>query len=59
MVETLSRRHWPRVVVTLPPDVRDRLHELARGHLRDPNREALRLLLDAIEREGSTRRARP
>lgn len=46
-----NRRRWPRVILTLPPEARDALHELARANYRDPKREALRLLLDAIERE--------
>jgi hypothetical protein len=46
-----SRRSWPRVTLTLPPDVRDRLYEVARDNFRDPKREATRLLIDAIDRE--------
>lgn len=46
-----GRRAWPRVVLTIPPAARDRLYALARDNYRDPKREALRLLLDAIERE--------
>ncbi len=51
MLETQNRRTWPRVVLTLPPAANDRLREIARANYRDPKREALRLLLDAIERE--------
>ena len=47
----VARRSWPRVTLIIPPEVRDRLHELARANYRDPRREALRLLLDGIERE--------
>jgi hypothetical protein len=45
------RRSWPRVTLILPPEARDTLHELARDNFRAPRAEALRLLLDAIERE--------
>jgi excisionase family DNA binding protein len=48
---TPRRSAWPRVTLVLPPDARDTLHDLATAHYRDPKREALRLLLDAIERE--------
>jgi len=48
---TPNRTRWPRIVLTVPPETRDTLHALARAHLRDPRREALRLLLDGIERE--------
>jgi hypothetical protein len=51
MDEQGLRRSWPRVTLVLPPEARDTLHQLARAHYRDPRREALRLLLDAIERE--------
>lgn len=52
MDDTHARRSgWPRVTLVLPPEARDTLHDLARTHLRDPRREALRLLLDGIERE--------
>jgi hypothetical protein len=44
-------RRWPRIVLTLPPDLADDLRESARLNLRDTKREALRLLRDAIERE--------
>lgn len=46
-----GRRTWPRVTLTLPPEARDELHALAQRNLRDPRREALRILLDGIERE--------
>jgi hypothetical protein len=48
---TESRRTWPRITLTLPPEAGERLAALARDHLRDRRREALRLLLDGIERE--------
>ena len=51
METTPSRRRWPRVVLTLSPEDRDRLHELARRNMRDPKREAIRLLLDGLDRE--------
>lgn len=50
-VDTGTRRSWPRLVLTIPPETRDRLHELARTNYRDPRREAMRLLLEGIERE--------
>jgi hypothetical protein len=46
-----NRQRWPRVAVTLPPEAGRALEELARAHYRDRRREALRLLVDAIERE--------
>ena len=46
-----NRRNWPRVVLTLPPEVSARLDELANSNLRDRKREALRLVLEGIERE--------
>ncbi len=46
-----NRRRWPRIVLTLTPDAADKLHSLAKDNYRDPKREALRLLLDALERE--------
>lgn len=46
-----SRGRWPRLVLTLPPEAMQALGELAAGNLRDPKREALRLILDALERE--------
>jgi hypothetical protein len=52
MESTESRsRRWPRLVLTLPPDKSDALDELARVNYRDRKREALRLLMDGIERE--------
>jgi len=53
-VQTSSRRNWPRLVITLSPDARDALQNLASANQRDPKREATRLLLDAIEREMAT-----
>lgn len=46
-----ARGRWPRLVLTLPPEARRALGELAAAHLRDPKREALRLVLDGLERE--------
>ena len=54
-----NRRHWPRVTLTLPPEAADRLATLARAHYRDNKREALRLLLDGIDREQPRSDARP
>jgi len=50
-MDTPTRQRWPRIVLTLPPEARDTLHEMARRNDREPKREALRLLLGAIERE--------
>ena len=50
-MDAQRRAGWPRVTLVLPPEARDTLHDLARAHYRDPRREALRLLLDAIECE--------
>jgi len=46
-----GRRHWSRLTLTLPPDASEALGELARQNLRDRRREALRLVLEGIERE--------
>lgn len=46
-----SRDRWPRLVLTFPPQAMQALGELAAGNLRDPKREALRLILDGLERE--------
>ncbi len=46
-----TRRTWPRLVLTLPPETSDALGDLARQNYRDPKREALRILVDGIERE--------
>lgn len=51
MQTTPDRRHWPRVTLTLPPEASDRLDTLARDNLRDRKREALRLVLEGLERE--------
>jgi hypothetical protein len=45
------RGRWPRLVLTIPPEAMQGLRELAAGNLRDPKREALRLVLDGLERE--------
>jgi hypothetical protein len=50
-MEPDNRQRWPRITLVLPPDAADALGTLARNHFRDRRREALRLLLDAIERE--------
>jgi hypothetical protein len=47
------RTHWPRLTLVVPPEARDELHEIAAENFRDPRREALRLLLEGIERERS------
>jgi hypothetical protein len=47
-------QRWPRLVLTLPPDAYATLARLARSNLRDQRREALRLVLDGLEREAST-----
>jgi hypothetical protein len=49
--QTDGRRRWPRIVLTLPPDVAEGLRELADTHYRDGKREALRLLTEGVERE--------
>jgi hypothetical protein len=53
---TDNRTRWPRVTLVLPPEARDALHELAHDSYRTARAEALRLLLDAIERERSSPR---
>lgn len=50
-MEQHNRQTWPRVALTLPPDASKALDELARRNYRDRRHEALRLLLDAIDRE--------
>lgn len=50
----VNRRRWPRLVLTLPPDANDALTAMARNHLRDRKREALRLVLEGIAREEDT-----
>ena len=47
----VQRRRWPRLVLTLPPDVAADLRTLADSHYRDGKREALRLLTEGVERE--------
>lgn len=47
----VNRRRWPRLVLILPPDANDALTAMARDHLRDRKREALRLVLEGIARE--------
>jgi hypothetical protein len=51
-----NRQRWPRITLTIPPEANEALVELARDSFRDRRREALRLLLDAIERERTTTR---
>lgn len=54
-METLTqderRRRWPRIVLSLPPDVAAGLRELADAHYRDGKREAVRILVEGVERE--------
>jgi len=57
-MDTPNRTHWPRIVLTIAPEARDTLQALARAHLRDPKREALRILLDGLERERVAERSR-
>lgn len=45
------RNRWPRLVLVIPPEVDGALADLARAHYRDRRREALRLLVDGVERE--------
>ena len=47
----VNRRRWPRLVLVIPPDANDALTAMARDHLRDRKREALRLILEGIARE--------
>jgi hypothetical protein len=48
---TPNRTRWPRLTLTIPPETREALAQIASRNYREPKREALRLLLDAIERE--------
>jgi hypothetical protein len=57
MDATESRRRWPRLTLTLPPDAAENLTQLARRNYRDRRREALRLLLAGIERETASAEA--
>lgn len=57
MSPTESRRRWPRLTLVLPPEQSEALGQLARSNYRDPKREALRLLVDGIERETQKRSA--
>ena len=45
------RRRWPRLVLTLSPDLDAGLRALAVAHYRDGKREALRILTEGVERE--------
>lgn len=45
------QRHWPRLVLTLAPADMQALRELAAANLRDPKREAIRLILDGLAGE--------
>lgn len=49
--ERPTRRRWPRITLVLAPETRDELWALAAVNLRDPKREALRLVLEGLERE--------
>lgn len=51
MDEPTNRRQWSRVTLTIPPSSLDELRSLAAHNLRAPRDEALRLLLDGIDRE--------
>jgi hypothetical protein len=53
----INRQRWPRVAVTLPPQVGKALDDLAEANFRDRRHEALRLLTDAIERERPAERS--
>jgi hypothetical protein len=44
-------RRWPRLVLTFPPETFDALGKLARVNYRDLKSEALRILVEGIERE--------
>ncbi len=44
-------RRWPRLVLTFPPETFDALGKLARDNYRDRKSEALRILVEGIERE--------
>ena len=50
----VNRQRWPRLVLVLPPDANEALTAMARDHLRDRKREALRLVLEGIAREDDT-----
>jgi metal-responsive CopG/Arc/MetJ family transcriptional regulator len=51
-----NRQRWPRIALTLPPDLGAALDELARRNYRDRRHEALRLLTRAIEEEANSER---
>lgn len=53
-MDETNRQRWPRVALLLPPESGRALDEIAVRNFRDRRREALRLLLDAIERERLT-----
>jgi len=46
-----DKARWPRLTLTLPPELASDLAGSAQANLRDQKREALRLLRDGIERE--------
>jgi hypothetical protein len=50
-MEQTDRRRWPRIVLTVPPEAAEALADLARHNYRDGKREALRILIEGIERE--------
>ena len=55
---TVRHEPWPatgRLVLTLPSDLFEALRESARANLRDPKREALRILRDGLQREQTSR----
>lgn len=51
MPDVITRRNWPHLVLVLPPEAGEALDRLAVEHYRDRKREALRLLMEALERE--------
>ncbi len=50
-MDTPDRRSWQRLTLTLPPDASRALGSIAEANFRDRKREALRLILEGIERE--------
>jgi hypothetical protein len=55
-MHTVNRQRWPRLTIVLSPERSDELVALARRNLRDPRREALRLVLDGLDRESARKR---
>ena len=50
-MEQEPRGRWPRITLVLPPETRDELWQRAAANLRDPKREALRILIEGLARE--------